>query len=103
MKANFINYFLTVILILGLFFYFSCSHVPEQTSTPPAPVQSETSAVVSPSYATEPLFSSLENQLIADGVDAHLVKSTYQNPDVKLEPHIIAGNLKRSEKALHYS
>jgi hypothetical protein len=56
MKANFINYFLAVILILELFFYFSCSHIPEQTSTPPAPVQSEESTVASPSYAAEPFF-----------------------------------------------
>lgn len=55
------------------------------------------------SYAAEPLFSSLENQLIADGVDADLVRSVFQNPAVKLEPHIIAGNLKRSEKVLDYS
>ena len=98
MKANFINYFLAVILTLGLFFYFSCTHVPEQTSTPPTPVQSEKSTVASPSYAAEPLFSSLARQLVDDGIDAQFVQSIYQNPAVKLEPHIIAGNLKRSEK-----
>jgi len=57
----------------------------------------------SPLFAIEPLFFSLENQLIADGVDAAFVQSIYQNPAVKLEPHIIAGNLKRTEKTLDYS
>jgi hypothetical protein len=36
-------------------------------------------------------------------MDLQFVQSIYQNPAVKLEPHIIAGNLKRSEKALGYS
>ena len=103
MKANVINRFLTVILTLGLFFYSNCTHVPVQTSTPPTPVKSEENTVASPSYTNEPLFSSLENQLIADSVDANLVQSIYQNPAVKLEPYIIASNLKRSEKALDYS
>jgi membrane-bound lytic murein transglycosylase B len=103
MKANFINYFFAVIMTLGLSFYSSCTHVPEQTSTTPTPVQSEESTVASPSYAVEPLFSSLENLLIADGMDLQFVQNIYQNPAVKLEPHVIAGNLKRSEKALDYS
>jgi|WetSurMetagenome_2_1015567.scaffolds.fasta_scaffold21324_2 membrane-bound lytic murein transglycosylase B len=103
MKANFINYFFAVILALGLSFYSSCTHVPEQTSTTPNPVQSEESTVASPSYAVESLFSSLENRLVDDGIDVKFVQSIYQNPAVKLEPHIIAGNLKRSEKALDYS
>ena len=103
MKVNFINSFFAVILTLGLFFYFSCSHVPKQTSTTPPPVQSEKSTVVSSSHVVEPFFASLENQLIADGVDAQFVKNIYQNPAVKLEPHIIAGNLNRRESTLNYS
>ena len=54
-------------------------------------------------FAAELLFAPLENRLIADGVDAQLVQRIYQNSAVNLEPHIIAGNLKRSEKALDYS
>ena len=47
-------------------------------------------------------FSSLENRLIADGLNADFVRNLFQNPAVKLEPRIIAGNLKRSEKRLNY-
>lgn len=56
-----------------------------------------------PLFAAEPLFAPLENRLIADGVDAQLVQKIYRDSAVSLEPHIIAGNLKRSEKALDYS
>ena len=68
----------------------------------PPPAVPAPPTVVSPP-AGEPLFSSLESKLIADGMDAQFVQSIYRNPAVKLEPHIIAGNLKRREKALDYS
>jgi len=103
MKANFINYFLAVILSLGLLFYSGCSHVPKQAPLPPTPGQPKESLVTPPPYAGEPLFSSLESQLIADGMDAQFVQSIYQHPAVKLVPYIIAGNLKRSEKTLDYN
>ena len=100
MKANVINFFQAVILTLGLFFYSSCTHAP-QLAPPPAAAPAPPT-VVSPPVA-EPLFSSLESKLIADGMDAQFVQSIYRNPDVKLEPRIIAGNLKRREKTLDYS
>jgi len=99
LKADFINYFLAFILISGFFFNSSCTHAPQPAPPPAVPAPPR---VASPP-AGEPLFSSLESKLIADGMDAHFMQSIYRNPDVKLEPRIIAGNLKRREKTLDYS
>jgi len=44
----------------------------------------------------------LQERLIADGLDVNLVRSVYQNPLVKLELEVVAGNLVRSEAALNY-
>lgn len=52
--------------------------------------------------ASEPLFSNLQQRLIADGLDANLVKSIYQNPRARLELEVVAGNLVRSEATLNY-
>lgn len=52
--------------------------------------------------ASEPHFINLQERLIADGLDANLVRSVYQNPLVKLELEVVAGNLVRSEAALNY-
>lgn len=52
--------------------------------------------------AQEPLFASLEQRLIADGLDQALVERIYRNPETTLEPGIIAGNMKRKEKTLNY-
>ena len=52
--------------------------------------------------ASEPLFGSLQERLIADGFDPILVKSIYQNPQVKMEIEVVAGNLVRSEATLNY-
>jgi membrane-bound lytic murein transglycosylase B len=46
--------------------------------------------------AAEPPFAKLQERLIADGLDANLVRSVYQSPLVK------AANLVRSEAALNY-
>src|SRR4030042_7119055 len=54
MESNFTKYSLVVILILGLFYYSSCTRVPEQPSPNPAiptPVQSEEIKVPSPPSA----------------------------------------------------
>jgi membrane-bound lytic murein transglycosylase B len=99
MKANVINYFLAFILTSGFFFNSSCTHAPQPAPPPAVPAPP---TVVSPP-AGEPLFSSLESKLIADGMDARLVQSIYRNPAVKLDPRIIAGNIKRREKTLNYS
>lgn len=56
-----------------------------------------------PVVAEEPLFADLEKRLIDDGIDADLVRGLYRHPAVKLEPSILAVNLKRSEKALNYN
>ena len=53
-------------------------------------------------YASESHFAKLQERLIADGVDANLVRSVYQNPLVKLELEVVAANLVRSEAALNY-
>ncbi|MEE9530289.1 MAG: lytic murein transglycosylase, partial [Syntrophobacteria bacterium] len=52
--------------------------------------------------ASEPHFVKLQERLIADGLDANLVRSVYQNPLVKLELEVVAANLVRSEAALNY-
>jgi len=52
--------------------------------------------------ASEPHFVKLQERLIADGLDVNLVRSVYQNPLVKLELEVVAGNLVRSEAALNY-
>jgi membrane-bound lytic murein transglycosylase B len=53
-------------------------------------------------YASELHFAKLQERLIADGVNANLVRSVYQNPLVKLELEVVAANLVRSEAALNY-
>jgi membrane-bound lytic murein transglycosylase B len=53
-------------------------------------------------YASELHFAKLQERLIADAVDANLVRSVYQNPLVKLELEVVAANLVRSEAALNY-
>jgi len=55
-----------------------------------------------PPVAADHLFASLEKRLVNDGVNADFVHAIYQNPAVKLEPNIIAGNITRSEKKLDY-
>jgi membrane-bound lytic murein transglycosylase B len=52
--------------------------------------------------AAEPHFAKLQERLIADGLDANLVRSVYQNPLVKLELEVVAANLVRSEATLNY-
>jgi membrane-bound lytic murein transglycosylase B len=52
--------------------------------------------------ASEPHFAKLQERLIADGLDANLVRSVYQNPLVTLEIEVVAANLVRSEAALNY-
>jgi membrane-bound lytic murein transglycosylase B len=52
--------------------------------------------------AAPPIFAKLQERLIADGLDAQFVQSLYENPEVKLEPEILAANLKRSEAVLNY-
>ena len=52
--------------------------------------------------ASEPTFANLQEQLIADGLDANLVQSIYSNPKVNLELEVVAGNLVRSEATLNY-
>jgi membrane-bound lytic murein transglycosylase B len=52
--------------------------------------------------AGPPVFSRLQERLVADGVDAQLVRSLYDNPAVKLETELLAANLKRSEATLNY-
>jgi membrane-bound lytic murein transglycosylase B len=47
-------------------------------------------------------FVTLQERLIADGLEASLVRSVYQNPLVKLELEVVAANLVRSEAALNY-
>jgi membrane-bound lytic murein transglycosylase B len=54
-------------------------------------------------FAFDPIFTPLQQRLIADGFSAELVQKIYQDPAVGLEPQVIAGNLKRSEKTLDYS
>jgi len=53
-------------------------------------------------YASESHFANLQERLIADGFDANLVRSVYQNPLVKLELEVVAANLVRSEATLNY-
>lgn len=53
-------------------------------------------------YASELHFATLQERLIADGLDANLVRSVYQNPLVKLELEVVAANLVRSEATLNY-
>jgi membrane-bound lytic murein transglycosylase B len=52
--------------------------------------------------ASEPHFAKLQERLIADGLEANLVRSVYENPLVKLELEVVAANLVRSEAALNY-
>lgn len=52
--------------------------------------------------AAEPPFANLQKRLIADGLDADLVQSIYQHPQVRLELEVVAGNLIRSEATLNY-
>ena len=52
--------------------------------------------------ASGPHFTNLQERLIADGLDANLVRSVYQNPLVKLELEVVAANLVRSEATLNY-
>jgi membrane-bound lytic murein transglycosylase B len=52
--------------------------------------------------ASEPHFVRLQERLIADGLEANLVRSVYENPLVKLELEVVASNLVRSEAALNY-
>jgi membrane-bound lytic murein transglycosylase B len=52
--------------------------------------------------ASPPFFSKLQERLITDGLEAQLVQTLYDNPSVKLEPEILAANLKRSEAMLNY-
>ena len=52
--------------------------------------------------AAEPPFANLQKRLIADGLDADLVQSIYQHPQVRLELEVVAGNLVRSEATLNY-
>lgn len=52
--------------------------------------------------ASESHFVTLQGRLIADGLEASLVRSVYQNPLVKLELEVVAANLVRSEAALNY-
>jgi membrane-bound lytic murein transglycosylase B len=52
--------------------------------------------------AGPPVFSLLQERLIADGLDAQLVQSLYDNPAVKLETGLLAANLRRSEATLNY-
>ncbi len=52
--------------------------------------------------ASEPLFDSLQERLIADGLDADLIKTIYQNSEARLEFEVVAANLVRSEAALNY-
>ena len=52
--------------------------------------------------AADPLFVALQARLIADGLDAHFIQKLYQHPLIKLEPEIVAKNLKRSESVLNY-
>jgi membrane-bound lytic murein transglycosylase B len=61
-------------------------------------------AVFCPSrlFAAEPLFASLQKRLMTDGLDSQFVQALYQQPWVKLEPEVVAGNLTRSEKTLNY-
>ena len=47
-------------------------------------------------------FGNLAERLIADGVDANLVKSIYQDPKAQVELEVVAGNLVRSEATLDY-
>ncbi|MEJ2428534.1 MAG: lytic murein transglycosylase [Deltaproteobacteria bacterium] len=48
------------------------------------------------------LFGNLPERLIADGVDANLVKSIYRDPKAQVELEVVAGNLVRSEATLDY-
>ena len=53
--------------------------------------------------AAEPLFADLQERLVADGLDADLVNSIFQHPQIRLEPKVVAGNLVRSEATLNYN
>jgi membrane-bound lytic murein transglycosylase B len=53
-------------------------------------------------FAAPPFFSKLQERLIADGLDAQFIQGLYDKPEVKLEPEILAANLKRSEAVLNY-
>jgi len=53
-------------------------------------------------HAVEPPFAKLQKRLIADGLDADLVQSIYQDPQTRLELEVVAGNLVRSEATLDY-
>ncbi len=53
--------------------------------------------------AAEPLFANLQKRLLADRLDADLVRSIYQHPQIKLELEVVAGNLVRSEATLDYT
>ena len=52
--------------------------------------------------AGPPAFSRLQERLVADGLDAQLVQSLYENPAVRLETELLAANLRRSEARLNY-
>jgi membrane-bound lytic murein transglycosylase B len=53
-------------------------------------------------FAGVPVFSRLQERLVADGFDAQFVQSLYENPVVKLETELLAANLRRSEATLNY-
>jgi membrane-bound lytic murein transglycosylase B len=61
------------------------------------PLSPERDALAGP-----PVFSRLQERLVADGVDPQLVQSLYDNPAVKLETELLAANLRRSEATLNY-
>ena len=61
------------------------------------PLSPEPDALAGP-----PVFSRLQERLVADGLDAQLVQSLYDNPAVKLETELLAANLRRSEATLNY-
>ncbi|HVO84260.1 MAG TPA: lytic murein transglycosylase [Syntrophobacteria bacterium] len=52
--------------------------------------------------AEPPVFSRLQERLVADGLDAQFIQSLYDNPSVKLETELLAANLRRSEATLNY-
>jgi membrane-bound lytic murein transglycosylase B len=66
------------------------------------------SALVTPlapeprALAGPPVFSRLQERLVADGLDAQLVQSLYDNPAIRLETELLAANLRRSEATLNY-
>lgn len=53
-------------------------------------------------FAGPPVFSRLQERLVADGLDAPFVQTLYENPQVRLEPEVLAANLRRREAMLNY-